>query len=358
MALVSRALIFDFDGTIVDTETTLFQAYAETYEAHGHVLDRARWLRTIGTDDGWDPIVELEVLAGPLDPSVHDRRRARRDELIHAAGMRSGVQRWLDDADALGIPVGIASSSPPDWVEHHLDRLGLRSRFSCLACCDGVIPAKPDPTSYRHACETLHADPRRSIAVEDSPHGVAAAKDAGLYVVATPHTLTEALDLSRADRIAASLDEVRLAELVVELRLARRDDGEWLYELHRAAMRERIERVYGPWVDEQQRGFWAARDPSATIEVITVDGRRVGAVHTRAIDTFEVDLIEVQPAFQRAGIGGAVLRQLIARAGDRDVTLQTHKENEARWLYERLGFVVEGETDTHLLMGYRRRATS
>ena len=84
---MTRAIIFDFDGTIVDTETTLFQAYAEAFAEHGQVLDRDFWCTIIGTDNDWDPMVELERLAGPLDPSVHDRRRRRRDELIDAAGV-------------------------------------------------------------------------------------------------------------------------------------------------------------------------------------------------------------------------------------------------------------------------------
>jgi HAD superfamily hydrolase (TIGR01509 family) len=209
------ALIWDFDGTIVDTETTLFQAYAETFALHGHELDRARWLEVIGTDDDWDPLHDLALLVEGLDiEATHVHRRRRRDELIDLAGIRPGVERWMDDAEALGIPMGIASSSPIDWVEHHLDRLDLLERFACFACCNDVIPAKPDPTSYRLACEAIDADPRRSIAVEDSPHGVAAAKDAGLFVVAVPHDLTRDLDLSRADLVVASLEDVSLSDVV------------------------------------------------------------------------------------------------------------------------------------------------
>jgi beta-phosphoglucomutase-like phosphatase (HAD superfamily) len=117
---------------------------------------------------------------------------------------------WLDDAERLGVPVGIASPSPPDWVEHHLVRLGLRDRFACLACADGVIPGKPDPTSYRHAVEQLGGDPSRSVAVEDSPNGVRAAVAAGLYTVAVPHDLTRALDLSEAHELHDSLEHTSL----------------------------------------------------------------------------------------------------------------------------------------------------
>ena len=211
---MAAALIWDFDGTIVDTETTLFQAWSELYESQGQVLDIVTWQRIIGTDDAYDPWHELIKVVGPLDDSLNEDRRDRRDQLIDMAGVRLGVERWLDDADELGIPMGIASSSPIDWVEHHLDRLGLLERFACFACCNDVIPAKPDPTSYLLACEALDADPRRSIAVEDSPHGIAAAKDAGLYVVAVPHDLTRELDLSRADAVVESLAELSLSDLV------------------------------------------------------------------------------------------------------------------------------------------------
>ena len=211
---MARALIFDFDGTIVDTETPLFRAWGELYARHDVELDLALWQTTIGSDQDPDHWAVLEARVGTLDPGLRDWRRQRRDQLIDEAGVRPGVLQWLDDAEALGIPVGIASSSPIDWVERHLDRLGLLERFACFACCNEAIPAKPDPTSYRLACEALHADPRRSIAVEDSPHGVAAAKDAGLFVVAVPHGLTSGLDLSRADLVVESLAEVTLGAVL------------------------------------------------------------------------------------------------------------------------------------------------
>ena len=80
-----------------------------------------------------------------------------------------------------------------------------------------MIPAKPDPTSYRLACEALDADPRRSVAVEDSPHGVAAATAAGLFTIAVPHGLTSSLDLSSADLVLTSLADVTLDEVLARL---------------------------------------------------------------------------------------------------------------------------------------------
>lgn len=212
--MTGRCLVLDFDGTIVDTEGPAFGSWAELWAEHGVVLARDEWQRIIGTDEWFDPWAELERRLGrPLDPSLQDRRRARYARLQDGQ-LRAGILDWLAEAGRLGVPVGIASSSPLDWVESHLERLGLRSHFACLACRDDVVPAKPDPTSYRLTCQRLGADPSLSVAVEDSPHGVAAAVGAGLFTVAVPHGLTADLDLSAADLVVESLGELRLTDVL------------------------------------------------------------------------------------------------------------------------------------------------
>jgi HAD superfamily hydrolase (TIGR01509 family) len=212
-------LILDFDGTILDTEDSIFRSWAELWEDHGHRLDRSDWQRNIGTDNSFDPRVELEARLGlPLDPGLAHRRRLRRDAL-QASRPRAGILAWLDQAAEAGIPVGVASSSPREWVEGHLGRLGIRHRFSCVVCRSDTVPAKPEPDCYRLACTYLAVDPSRSVAVEDSPNGVAAAVGAGLFTVAVPHPLTGDLDLSAADLVVDSLDGVDLADT---LALARR----------------------------------------------------------------------------------------------------------------------------------------
>jgi putative hydrolase of the HAD superfamily len=126
---------------------------------------------------------------------------------------------WLSEAKELGIPVGIASSSPVGSVQRHLLTLGLRDDFSCIVGRDGEIPAKPSPISYRTVCQRLDADPSCSVAVEDSPHGVAAAVSAGLFVVATPHGLTSNLDFSDASLVAPSLGDLSLSNVLAKVAL-------------------------------------------------------------------------------------------------------------------------------------------
>jgi HAD superfamily hydrolase (TIGR01509 family) len=205
--------VLDFDGTILDTEQPVYQSWAELWAEHGVELARAQWQAIIGTADVFDPWAELQRHVGlALDPSLQVRRQARRDELQGGYRPREGVLDWLDQADRMGLPVAIASSSPMEWVEGHLSRLGLAERFSVLVCRDDLVPPKPDPTSYREACRQLGADPWCSVAVEDSGHGVAAAVSAGLFTVAVPHGLTADLDLSAADLVVASLEHLALAD--------------------------------------------------------------------------------------------------------------------------------------------------
>jgi HAD superfamily hydrolase (TIGR01509 family) len=217
MGMRVRAVVFDFDGVVLDTETTDFRAWCEIFDAHGCELRIDEWVDDIGTQAGFDVYGTLRSRARgavPPEDELRARKRARVAELLEGVQPLPGVTAWLDEAESMGIPVGIASSSPPGWIEHHLHRLGLRHRFACVACCDGSLPPKPDPASYLAACDRLGARPADAVAVEDSPHGVAAARRAGLYTVAVPHDLTRALDLSGADVVVESLADLPLSALV------------------------------------------------------------------------------------------------------------------------------------------------
>ena len=221
-----RAVVFDFDGLILDTEGPVFTAWQEAFAAHGcSPLTIEEWAEEIGTAGALDLVALLQARAErtvDLD-EMHLRRRARRDELLTAELVRPGVHEWLDEADALGLGLAIASSSPPEWVEPHLERLALRHRFATVVCCSGGIAAKPAPDTYLTACAAIDVPPGESLAVEDSPHGVTAAKRAGLRCVAVPHAITEQLDLSHADLRLGSLADVPLREVIARLATAASD---------------------------------------------------------------------------------------------------------------------------------------
>ena len=215
-------LVLDFDGTVLDTEWPAYRAAAELWAEFGIELTVADWAWRIGTAGHDDPFTELQQRLGhALDPALNERRIARKNQLTDEAPPQPGVLAWLDAAEALGVRVGIASSSPPHWVERNLARLGVRERFHCLACFDGELPAKPDPSSYRHAVAELGGDPAVSVAVEDSEHGVAAAREAGLFVVAVPHDLTAHMDLGAADVVVDTLEAISLGDALARARTRR-----------------------------------------------------------------------------------------------------------------------------------------
>ena len=107
-----RALVFDFDGLILDTEGPIYRCWAEVYEHHGQTLELGLWQTTIGTE-GFDPALELERRVGRSIAwdEVHERRRRRRDELQALERVRPGVAQWVTEALGLGLHLGIASSS-------------------------------------------------------------------------------------------------------------------------------------------------------------------------------------------------------------------------------------------------------
>jgi HAD superfamily hydrolase (TIGR01509 family) len=220
---VIRALVFDFDGLILDTEEPVYRSWLEVYEAHGVDLPFESWVQIVGsTTAGFNPQHHLEERLGrPLPEQVLERRIARRTEMILANALLPGVVQQIDAARAMGIRLGVASSSTGGWVRGHLERLGILERFDCLRCRDDVAKAKPDPDLYISVLECLGVPPVEAFAIEDSPNGITAAKRAGLPCVAIPNSITASLDLSQADVILASLADVTLDELIRRIEAAR-----------------------------------------------------------------------------------------------------------------------------------------
>jgi HAD superfamily hydrolase (TIGR01509 family) len=214
---VRTAIIFDFDGTILDTETPEFVAWQEVYATYGAELDRAVYSQVIGTTDAtWSPSAHLAELVGrPLDRAALEAVQSERfDRLIAAEEPRPGVLEWLDEARDLGLRVGLASSSSSGWVFRFLDQLGLTGRFAAVATRERVARSKPNPALYRLALDDLGVKPADALAVEDSPNGITAAKGAGLYCVAVPNPMTAGSTMAGADLQLSSLLDRHLSDVV------------------------------------------------------------------------------------------------------------------------------------------------
>lgn len=223
-----QAVVFDFDGLVMDSEWAIYEAAGAAFSHHGHELSVQAWATIVGInddgDDGW--WLSLCTAAG-----VDGFERAAFDRIYEGATEKAalraamltlpalpGVEVLVDSLTATGVPIGVASSSSTGWLERNLDRLGLIHRFGTLVGSDLVGGVgKPEPDVYLKACADLGANPAHSVALEDSAHGVTAAKAAGMAAVAVPSRITRHNDFAHADLVVDSLTHVtadRLASLV------------------------------------------------------------------------------------------------------------------------------------------------
>lgn len=215
-----EALVLDFDGTILETETPDYRSWQETFESFGVSLEPALWASYVGGASGeFDAVGHLAELSGrAFDPdTVRLQRRRRYLELVEAEPLRAGVLAIIESAERLGLRLGVASSATRSWVVGHLERRGLMDRFGAVWCGDDVSVVKPDPEVYLAVTDELRVTPDRALAIEDSARGVASAKRAGLFCVAVPNPITAGMDLSRADAVYSTLEGVSLEALIASL---------------------------------------------------------------------------------------------------------------------------------------------
>lgn len=204
------AVLFDFDGVLVDTEWAIYQAWKRTFESHGQHLPLEIYTRCIGTDfNTWSPKTHLEDLTGQAF-DWHDLDARRQEsilrELTHEGPMH-GVLSSLQSLQDRGMPTAVVSSSSHHWVDGWLEKLGLGAFFKTTVCRGDAPRIKPAPDLFLEAAQRLKTPPENCLVIEDSLNGLKAAKTAGMPVWIIPNRVTECLDFSLADRRFRSMAE-------------------------------------------------------------------------------------------------------------------------------------------------------
>jgi HAD superfamily hydrolase (TIGR01509 family) len=215
-----QAIVFDFDGVIINTEMADVQAWRTLYGRYGVPFSLAKWQQNIGSHAVFDAADELlaHVPPGVTRATIQKEFEALDQEAIRQLTVMPGMHERMGEARTKGLKLAVASSSPANWLNTHLPRLGLLLAFDAVRTCTDVDGRKkPDPAVYLAACAAIGVAPHTALAVEDSMHGVAAAKAAGMYCVAVPNEATQGMDFSQADVILSSLAEVSLDELMSRL---------------------------------------------------------------------------------------------------------------------------------------------
>jgi HAD superfamily hydrolase (TIGR01509 family) len=191
-----QGILFDFDGLILDTETPIYQAWQEMFRKYDQELLLEDWAKILGKS-GYDGGPTEEFLQNIEDDmervQILKQVSSREHELLGQQTPLPGAVELIQRAKHQGLQLGIVSSSDRNWIHTHLERLGLKEYFDHTSCADEVEEAKPDPALYNLGINKMGLNPDKLLALEDSPHGVLAAKRAGLYCIAVPNTLTRQL---------------------------------------------------------------------------------------------------------------------------------------------------------------------
>ena len=186
-----KAVIFDFDGLIVDTESIWYEAFRDVLEGHGVQLSLEVFASVVGSHNA--ALYEtLRSLGGEeLDrENIEAAAHRRYQELMKTPVLREGVADYLEAAEKAGLKIGLASSSGKDWVTSYLKQLGILNYFQTIKTREDAEKVKPDPELYLKACDALGVQPEDALAFEDSLNGLKAARAAGLACVIVPNRVT------------------------------------------------------------------------------------------------------------------------------------------------------------------------
>lgn len=212
------ALLFDFDGVIVDTEVPTFQSWRDTYAEYGVDLALDDWLPAVGSGSSvsgaFDAVAHLERLTGSTvdRQAVIAHRTRRKAELYARAPLLPGVRERLAEAKQRNMKTAIVTRNRVDRVRAHLDLVGLEHQWQALICANDE-PTRDKAELYRQALAVLEVQPSQALAFEDSPSGVRSAKQAQLVCAAVPNEITRGAAFDEADVVLSSLADQSLDEI-------------------------------------------------------------------------------------------------------------------------------------------------
>ncbi|MFD1019865.1 HAD family hydrolase [Thalassobacillus hwangdonensis] len=213
-----KAVIFDFDGLIVDTESVWFDVFKDALQEYGVDLTMEEFALAIGTTD--DVLFDHldKTYAVQLDRNaIREKTEALYQQRMEVLILREGVLDYLQSAKQLGLKIGLASSSSRSWVEGFLKKFDIFNYFEVIRTKDDVNRVKPDPELYLQAVEALEVAPEETVVFEDSANGLEAAKAAGLHCVMVPNPVTAILSFEGHRLKLASMGDMELNRVLDQI---------------------------------------------------------------------------------------------------------------------------------------------
>ena len=212
-----RAVIFDMDGVLADSEPAFFDAVNELLAPTGKQIDWQRYQRLLGTSISttWSAVLEMVGLE-EADPGEYAERYndVLLDVLRRPRPLLPGVQALIQGLRRKRVPIAVATSSRQEWVEALFGAVGLRlDTFDAIVWRQMVEETKPAPEIYLTAASLLDLPPELCIAIEDTPPGIASAKAAGMYAVQSRSASTAFPPIDEADLVLDTLEDFPLSLL-------------------------------------------------------------------------------------------------------------------------------------------------
>ena len=213
-----KAIIFDFDGLIVDTESIWYEAYRDALVEHDFHLTLEHFGQVIGTSSGaLDRLIQENVAVEVDLDAINEKADSLYKKKLLSPALREGVQSYVDAAKENGLKLAVASSSGRAWVEGYLEQLGIRHEFHIIKTREDVERVKPDPALYLEALKALQIDANEAIVFEDSFNGLKAASAAGIKCVIVPNPVTSHLPFEGHALHLHSMADMKLVDVMEEL---------------------------------------------------------------------------------------------------------------------------------------------
>ena len=212
-----RAVIFDMDGVLVDSEPLFLNAINRLLAQEGvdpvAAAENQEFLIGTTIQETWRQLKLRRPLPLPAETYMQRYDVIVREVMMQELAPQPGVRELIAACRQRGLPIAVASSSRHIWVDLKLAAIGLTGAFDLVLGGDDVTHGKPEPDIYLKAAAGLGLPPEQCIAIEDSPIGIAAAVASGAYTIAVRTDYTRHLDVSQAHAILENLEDFDLSLL-------------------------------------------------------------------------------------------------------------------------------------------------
>ena len=208
-----KAVIFDMDGVIIDSEPIHFEVDMQTMKDFGCSISKEELNKYVGTTNEymWTDIKNKYKLDQSVEEIINYRSEMVKRKVIESDLIPiEGIADLLKELKVKNIPAAIASSSPRDFIEVVVSKFQLEDYFSCILSGEEVENGKPAPDIYVETAKKLGISPEECIVIEDSKNGVLAAKKAGMKCIGFKNINSGDQDLSKADCIVSSILDVNI----------------------------------------------------------------------------------------------------------------------------------------------------